>query len=210
MVMNFLDKMIITFAMLCLSSQPLLAQKSKDSEDLGKALEYFTSQKYHEALLIFQRLDKAYQLNPRFKAYIGLCYYNEWDYEMAAKYLDNAIPQLDAFAPHERSVYYYTAGESHFNMKQYEKAIPYYEKAATLCYKRERPDAYYRVAMCHMFMEQWKQAYDNYMKAEIDYTPYKAEEIVKTRLEQTKRMAKACWKNYIQNLPKDSMISKNN
>lgn len=60
-----------------------------------------------------------------------------------------------------------------------------------------------------MFLEQWKQAYDNYMKAEIDYNPYKAEEIVKTRLEQTKRMAKACWKNYIQNLPKDSVISKN-
>ena len=32
MVMNFLNKMIITFAMLCLSFQPLLAQKSKDSE----------------------------------------------------------------------------------------------------------------------------------------------------------------------------------
>ena len=47
------------------------------------------------------------------------------------------------------------------------------------------------------------------MKAEIDYNPYKAEEIVKTRLEQTKRMAKACWKNYTQNLPKDSVISKN-
>ena len=61
MVMNFLNKMIITFAMLCLSFQPLLAQKSKDSEDLGKALDYFTSQKYHEALIIFQRLDKAYQ-----------------------------------------------------------------------------------------------------------------------------------------------------
>ena len=118
--------------MLCMSVLSLSAQKSKDSEDLGKALDYFTSQKYHEALLIFQRLDKAYQLNPRFKAYIGLCYFNEWDYEMAAKYLDNAIPRLDAFAPHERSVYYYTAGESHFNMKQYEKAIPLYESGRSI------------------------------------------------------------------------------
>ena len=91
--------------------------KQPDSEELGKALEYFTAAKYHEALLIFQRLDKTYKLNNRFKAYIGLCYYNEWDYETAAKYLDKAIPQLEAFAPRERSVYYYAAGESHFNLK---------------------------------------------------------------------------------------------
>ena len=41
---------------------PVSAQKSKDSEELGKALDYFTSAKYHEALLIFQRLDKEYNL----------------------------------------------------------------------------------------------------------------------------------------------------
>ena len=196
--------------MLCMSVLSLSAQKSKDSEDLGKALDYFTSQKYHEALLIFRRLDKDYQLNPRFKAYIGLCYFNEWDYEMAAKYLDNAIPRLDAFAPHERSVYYYTAGESHFNMKQYKKAIPYYEKTITLCYEREKPDAYYRIAMCHMFLQQWKLAYDNYMKAEEAYNPYKEEEIVKVRIAQTKRMVKACWNNYVQSLPKDSQTNNNN
>ena len=208
--MRFMDKIIITCGMLCMSVLSLSAQKSKDSEDLGKALDYFTSQKYHEALLIFQRLDKDYQLNPRFKAYIGLCYFNEWDYEMAAKYLDDAIPRLDAFAPHERSVYYYIAGESHFNMKQYEKAIPYYEKTITLCYEREKPDAYYRIAMCHMFLQQWKLAYDNYMKAEEAYNPYKEEEIVKVRIAQTKRMAKACWNNYVQSLPKDSLTNNNN
>ena len=73
-----------------------------------RALEYFTSAKYHEALLIFQRLDKEYKLNERFKAYIGLCYYHDWDYETAAKYLEDAMPKLEVFAPHERSVYYYT------------------------------------------------------------------------------------------------------
>lgn len=58
-------------------------QQAKDAEQLGKALEYFASQKYHECLLILQGLDKQYRLNPRYKAYLGVCYYYEWDYENA-------------------------------------------------------------------------------------------------------------------------------
>ena len=37
------------------------AQQVKDSDRLGMALEYFKSGKYHEALLIFERLDKDYK-----------------------------------------------------------------------------------------------------------------------------------------------------
>ena len=51
-------KLIITLLLCLTTSIPAFAQKSKDAEELGKALEYFTSAKYHEALLIFQRLDK--------------------------------------------------------------------------------------------------------------------------------------------------------
>ncbi len=40
--MRFMDKIIITCGMLCMSVLSLSAQKSKDSEDLGKALDYFT------------------------------------------------------------------------------------------------------------------------------------------------------------------------
>ena len=72
---------------------PFRAQKPSDSEQLGMALEYFQSAKYHEALLIFEKLDEHYTLNPRYHAYMGVCYYNEWLYQEACQYLDEAIPQ---------------------------------------------------------------------------------------------------------------------
>ena len=100
-----------------------------DTERLGRAIDYFQSGKYHEALLIFEELDEEYDLNPRYHAYMGICYYHEWSYPEACKYLDEAIPQLEGFAPHERSVYYFTDGESHFQLQQYHEAIPYFEKA---------------------------------------------------------------------------------
>ena len=49
-----------------------------DKEQLTIALEYFSSGKYIEARNILTRLDKRYKLNPRFKAYIGLCFYYTW------------------------------------------------------------------------------------------------------------------------------------
>ena len=139
-------------------SLPFMAQPSDDSERLGMAIEYFQSGKYHEALLLFEQLDKAYTLNPRYHGYMGVCYYYEWEYEEACKYLDEAMPQLEVFAPHERSVYYYVAGESHFQLKQYAAAIPYFEKALTVCFENEKGDIHYRLGMCHMFAEEWQPA----------------------------------------------------
>ena len=126
----FYTLLLTLFLALPVSAQ----QKHADTEKLGMALEYFASGKYHEALLLFQRLDKAYKLNARFRAYIGLCYYHEWEYDKACQYLDELIPQLSALAPHERSVYYYAAAESHFNLQQYEAAIPYYEQVLSRCW----------------------------------------------------------------------------
>ena len=71
----------------------VFAQRNDEAtERLGKALEYFTSQKYHECLMIMQDLEKQYRLNPRYKAYLGVCYYYEWDYEHANKYLTRRYP----------------------------------------------------------------------------------------------------------------------
>ena len=125
----------------------------RDKDQLGMAIEYFQSGKYHEALLIFEKLDKEYELNARFHAYMGVCCYYEWLYEDACRYLDEAIPQLDAFAPHERSVYYYCNGESHFQLHQYKEAIPYFERALTVCYENEKGDIHYRLGLCRMFAE---------------------------------------------------------
>lgn len=70
-----LRKGLIALAMLLSTALPIRAQQQDpDPVLLDKAIEYFTSAKYHEALLIFQRLDKQYKLNERFRAYIGLCY----------------------------------------------------------------------------------------------------------------------------------------
>ena len=139
-------------------SLPFMAQEPLDRDRLGMAIEYFQSGKYHEALLIFEKLDKEYTLNARYQAFMGICYYHEWLYEEACQYLDKAIPQLEQFAPHERSVYYFTAGESHFQLQQYAQAIPYFEKALTVCYDNEKGDIHYRLGLCHMFAEQWQEA----------------------------------------------------
>ena len=68
---------VITYLLIFTLLLPLHAQGPDKSEQLGMALEYFSSAKYHEALILFERLDKEYKLNPRYHAYMGICYYYE-------------------------------------------------------------------------------------------------------------------------------------
>ncbi len=67
------------------------ASEISDKDRLGMALEYFQSGKYHEAILLFGKLDKGYRLNPRFKAYMGVCYFYETDYPNACKCFNEAM-----------------------------------------------------------------------------------------------------------------------
>ena len=85
---------IMVVMVLLLSSTTAFTQ-TRDSERLGMALEYFTSGKYHESLLILERLDKQYTLNERFHAYMGICYFHEWDYAKAITFLERAMPTLE-------------------------------------------------------------------------------------------------------------------
>lgn len=171
---------------------PFRAQKPSDSEQLGMALEYFQSAKYHEALLIFEKLDEHYTLNPRYHAYMGVCYYNEWLYQEACQYLDEAIPQLESFSPQERSVYYYTAGESHFQLQQYEAAIPLFEKALTVCHENEKGLIHYRLGMCHMMSREWKVARDHYDAALDNLITYRDTPDMQSRIYQAAHMLKGC------------------
>lgn len=180
-----------------------LAQQSEGSERLGMALEYFQTGKYHEALIIFQKLDKQYKLNPRFRAYIGLCYYYEWDYKTAVKYFDKVLPLLGGLAPHELSVYYYAAGESYFQMQQYAKALPYYEKDLTVCYNQEKGDVCYRIGLCHMFAGEWQKAYDSYSAAETYYTEYRDTKPLEARLVQIENMKNGCMNGISKNIDKE-------
>ena len=164
--------------------------KRTDIEQLGKALDYFTSKKYHECLLILQELDNHYRLNPRYKAYLGVCCYYEWDYKDAVKYLGQAIPQLVNFAPHERSFYYWAEAESYFNLQKYEQAIPSYSEMLTLCYDNEKPDAYYRLGFCYMFGEDWVNAWQCFRQALDGYEHYRPWE-EQARIVQVKNMLKA-------------------
>lgn len=171
--------------------QQVSAQVS-DADQLGMALEYFQSGKYHESLLLFQSLDKRYKLNARFKAYIGLCYYYEWAYKEAVKYFDKAIPQLGGLSPHERSVYYYAAAESYFQLGEYEKALNYFTDDAGVCYPNELGDVYYRMGLCHMFREQWVEAVECYTKSERYYHSYRRTDELTARLAQIANMKNGC------------------
>lgn len=174
-------------------------QKKDDARKLGMALEYFTSAKYRESLVLFQDLDKKYQLNPRYIAYIGVCYYYIWDYENAIKYLDEAIPQLDHFAPHERSVYYYCNAESHFNLQKYQESVPLYEKMLELCYDEEKADVLYHLGFCYMFQEDWLLARDYYRMALKYYKKYLNIPEKQARMAQIKNMIAGC----IEHLPQE-------
>jgi len=172
---------------------------------LDKAVAYFNSEKYHEALLIFQQLDKRYKLNDRFRAYIGLCYYNEWEYKSATKYLDEVTPRLTMLAPHERSVYYFANAESHFQLQEYKLAIPFYEQALAVCYDNEKGEIYYRLGLCYMFGSEWEKARDAYARCEEFFRKYRSIPDVEARLTQAINMRKGCQAKINEKLAIDSI-----
>lgn len=188
---NFLRVLLSVMLLLAWQSS-LCAQQSADTERLGMALEYFQAGKYHESLLLFQQLDKRYKLNPRFKAYIGLCYYYEWDYKKSVSYFDKVLPELKGLSPHELSVYYYAAAESYFQLLNYEKAMAYYNLDLDVCYDRDKGDIYYRLGFCHMFRKEWKLAYDDYSSAEKYYREYRNSSELEARLAQIANMKNGC------------------
>lgn len=202
----FWQRLCCILAFLCLSILSVSAQTTDpDPVLLDKAVAYFNSEKYHEALLIFQQLDKRYKLNDRFRAYIGLCYYNEWEYKSATKYLDEVTPRLTMLAPHERSVYYFANAESHFQLQEYKAAIPFYEQALTVCYDNEKGEIYYRLGLCYMFGSEWEKARDAYAHCEEFFRKYRSIPDVEARLTQAINMRKGCQAKINEKLAIDSI-----
>ena len=191
-VSAILTRTTLVLCMLTLGAAAAGAQqkhaKSYDSQQLGKALEYFTAGKYAEALLIFEPLDAAYSLNSRFRAYMGVCYYYVWNFEKACEYLDSVMPEMDVYAPHERSIYYHTAAESHFNLAQYAAAIPLYERQLAVCYDNEKGDAFYRMGFCYMLTGDWANAYDFFTSALLYYERYLNTPKLHARITQIRNM----------------------
>lgn len=166
------------------------AQRSQASRDLSIALEYFQGGKFHEALVLLSRLDSAYNLNPRFRAYTGLCYYYDNDFTNAARLLDASLPSLTAFAPQERSVYYHADADSHFILMQYDKAKAAYDSLIALCPERDKAEAYYRLGFISVYKEEWVDALDNLQTALVYYRRCLPDE--KARIAQIRNMIQGC------------------
>lgn len=127
------------------------SERKADAEQLARALDYFASEKFHECLVLLQPLNRRYKLNPRYRAYLAVCLYYEWEYAEAIRLFDEVIPLLQGLAPHELSLYYWMDAESYFALQQYDRALPLYGKMLPLCRENEKPDAYYRLGFCHLF-----------------------------------------------------------
>ena len=158
-------KKVALFIFLTLSTLSSVNAQVRESEKLGKAIEYFGGQKYHEALILFEGLAKKYRLNPRFYAYMGVCYFKEQDYRHASEMLDSIIPHLEPFPPHERGVCYYSCAESHFLQGDYPIALSYYEMSLPVANEREKGDIYYRMGCCGMMMESDSILIENFRQA---------------------------------------------
>ena len=140
------------------SFQVKKGDRKADAELLARALDYFASEKFHECLVLLQPLNRRYKLNPRYRAYLAVCLYYEWEYAEAIRLFDEVLPQLQGLAPHELSLYYWMDAESNFALQQYARALPLYEKMLPLCRDNEKPDAYYRMGFCHLFAAESSEA----------------------------------------------------
>ncbi len=186
------------------SAKDCSIQQMNDKDQLTIALEYFSSGKYREALNILSRLDKKYKLNPRFKAYIGVCHYYEWNYKETCSYLDPIIEELEVYAPHERSVYYFACAESHFLLGEYEKAVPLYEKLLSVCYNSEKGDAYFRLGFCYMENGDWKKALADFEASLSHYEQFGYPANKQARVIQISKMINGCKKQIETSKQKDN------
>jgi len=187
-----LRSLCLVFAICISCSQQTFAQETKDSDNLGMAIDYFQSGKYHEALLLFCQLDAKYNLNPRFKAYMGLCYYHDGDYKNACKTLDECLAKLGNLSKQELTVYIFTSAESHFMLGEYDLAIPKYEGMLLICHDNEKADAYFRLGFCYMEREKWASAHDSFSSALAYYSHFGCAKDKQQRLEQLKNMIAGC------------------
>lgn len=146
--------------------------KLSDSDKLSLAVNYFQNGKYHEALLIFGKLNKKYKLNPRFLAYTGVCMYYDGDYENAAATFEKVIDKVSVFSPHEQAVYYYCAAESKYHIGKFSEAIPLYERHLVMCYNNEKGDSLYSIGLCYKKLGKTEQAQEYLIQALAYYRKF--------------------------------------
>lgn len=141
-------KQILILLLFIIPSLSFAQDTAEDKEKLSRAIEYFNSEKYHEAGLILRDLNARYNLNTRFKAYLSVCEYHDWNYSAVTEIMDSIHTDLTVYAPLEQNVYYNVAAESHFNLTNYYGALYYYELALKVCSKKERGELCYKAGFC--------------------------------------------------------------
>lgn len=146
----FLLTVLLSFTSLApFGNMKAAGENSSSQEQLTKALEYFQGGKYHEAILCFNKLQKRYKLNPRFKAYLGMCYYKEGMYEEAIENLREGIPALSSYSPKEQAVYSYYCAESLFEIGEYTESIHYYDLTLANVQGNDRADVLFHTAFAY-------------------------------------------------------------
>ena len=182
-------KSIRCLSIIILGVLSMRAAQAQDSpnEQLNKALDYFQSRKYHESVLLFEELNNQYALPSRYKAYLGVCYYYVWNYQKVIETLDPIINDIEIFPPHERSIYYYTDAESHFQLGRYKEAILLYEKMLIVCFPNERGDALYRLGFCYLNCNDSMNAMESFSSALAYYLAFPNNER-KRQVKQLKHM----------------------
>lgn len=171
---------------------PVRSQPIEASEQLWRAIDYFQSGKYHEAALLFDRLNRSYILNPRYRAFMAMCHYEERDYARASSVLDSIMPMLAPYSPQERAVYAFAAAESHFALGHYAAAATYYESHLTLCHFEERGESLYRLGLCAMFQADYANAYDHFVSALAYFFRVGSGKIGRSRVRQAEHLAAGC------------------
>lgn len=191
-----LDRFFFTLILLFIIQFPAIscvAQTSSnlDKETLGRAIEYFSSQKYQEALLLFQKLENTHKLSNRFLAYKGVCEYKLDQYEKAIESLSEAVPHLKEYSPHEQAIYYYTWGECYFQLERYSKTKECFIKALELCNDNDHAEVCYRLGFSDMMLGEYENAIKWFEEAEGWYRKADNNPSNSAHREQTKRMLRA-------------------
>lgn len=89
---------------------------------------------------------------------LGMCYYNQEDYVVAAGYLQTqlSINPDDAEAQ-------YTLARTYLDMEEYQKSVPYFEKAVS--FKVARPNWSYELGLLYYTLDDYKKAVNSFDKA---------------------------------------------
>lgn len=143
-------------------AKPLLSKaKEKDSQYTSKALFYYShiqylENNYHSALMGFEKLAHEPSYSSIVPFYISHIYFALGDYEkiiqqaedLLAKSTQKRWPEINRII-----------AQSHYQLKQYDKAIPYFtaytEKTAVLSC-----DDFYEIGICYYKNKQYEQAID--------------------------------------------------